>query len=273
MNLNTALTRLSEDPAAPLDLAEVALLLARDEYPDLDVAGYLAELTAMAHEVRRSLCGSFAARVERLCRYLYHELGFGGNTTDYYDPRNSYLNQVLDRRTGIPITLSAVAMAIGQRAGLNVVGVALPGHFVVKAVAGEQEIIFDPFHGGRRLTVAECADLVRQVTGEAFEASEEVLRPALLGPLVVRMLTNLKGTYLRGGDFARAVKVLQRLRQLQPDDPYQQRDLGVALLHAGRPGHAIEHLTAFLDAAPANDEADAVKQLLQRARNEVARWN
>jgi regulator of sirC expression with transglutaminase-like and TPR domain len=273
MNLNTALTRLSEDPAAPLDLAEIALLLARDEYPDLDVAGYLAELTAMAHEVRRSLHGSFPVRVEGLCRYLYHDLGFRGNTADYYDHRNSYLNEVLDRRTGIPIALSAVAMAIGQRAGLNVVGVALPGHFVVKALAGEQEIIFDPFHGGRRLTVEECGELVQKVTGEVVETSDELLRPALLGPIVVRMLTNLKGTYLRNGDFARAVKVLQRLRQLQPDDLLQQRDLGVALLNAGRPAHAIEHLTAFLDAAPDDGETAAVKRLLARAKSEVAQWN
>jgi regulator of sirC expression with transglutaminase-like and TPR domain len=273
MNLNTALTRLSVEPAAPFDLAEVALLLARDEYPNLDVDGYLAELAAMAHEVRRDLRGSFAARVEGLCRYLYHDLGFRGNTAEYYDPRNSYLNQVLDRRTGIPITLSAVAMAVGQRAGLNIVGVGLPGHFVVKALAGEQEIIFDPFHGGRRLTVEECGELVQKVTGESFEASPEALRPPLLGSIIVRMLTNLKGTYLREGDFARAVKVIHRLRQLQPDDLYQQRDLGVALLHAGRPGSAIEHMESFLESSPAAEEAEAVRQLLAQARAEVSRWN
>src|SRR5262249_54358097 len=162
-----------EDPAAPFDLAEIALLLARDEYPTLDVDGYLAELNAMALEVRRGFRGGLAGRLDRLCRYLYHDLGFRGNSTDYYDPRNSYFNMVLDRRVGIPITLSAVAIAVGRRAGLNVVGVALPGHFVAKAVAGGQEIFFDPFHGGQRLTVAECGELVEKVTGTRYEPTAD----------------------------------------------------------------------------------------------------
>src|SRR5262249_22357853 len=109
MNLDAALQRLADNPAAPLDLAELALHLARDEHPDLDVEAGLAELAAMAHEARRSLRGDLAARVTGLCRYLFHEMGFRGNTREYYDPRNSYLNEVLDRRTGIPISLSVVA--------------------------------------------------------------------------------------------------------------------------------------------------------------------
>src|SRR5262245_6283077 len=122
MNLEAALELLSREPAAPLDLAELALMLARDEYTGLDVEGYLAELDAMAGEAKAYVRGDLAARVTGLCRYLFHELGFRGNAQDYYDPRNSYLNQVLDRRTGIPISLSAVAMIVGNRVGLTVVG-------------------------------------------------------------------------------------------------------------------------------------------------------
>src|SRR5437773_10084362 len=116
MNLEAALETLARDPAAPLDLAELALSLARDEYPDLDVEAYLGELDGMAHEARRYLRGDLAARVSGLCRYLFHDMGFRGNQADYYDPRNSYLNQVLDRRLGIPISLSAVVIAVGRRA-------------------------------------------------------------------------------------------------------------------------------------------------------------
>ena len=154
MDVRAALQALSRDPWAPLDLAELALALAlaRDEYPDLDVEAYLSELAGMAHEARTYLGGDLEARMTGLCRYLFHEMGFRGNARDYYDPRNSYLNQVLDRRTGLPITLSLVAMAVGGRAGLEVVGVGLPGHFVAKAVAGGREVLFDPFHGGRLLT-------------------------------------------------------------------------------------------------------------------------
>src|SRR5438093_9645650 len=115
-------------------------------------------------------------------------MGFRGNRQDYYDARNSYLNEVLDRRTGIPITLSAVAMAVGGRAGLAVVGVGLPGHFVAKAVGDGREVIFDPFHGGRVLSREDCEILVEKVVGTPFAATAEALRPVPLGPIVERML-------------------------------------------------------------------------------------
>jgi regulator of sirC expression with transglutaminase-like and TPR domain len=273
MNADTALTLLARNPAAPLDLAELALSLARDEYPDLDVEAYLAELAGMAHEVRGRLRGSPESRVRGLCRYLFHDMGFHGTTRDYYDARNSYLNEVLDRRTGIPITLSAVAMAVGNRAGLQVAGVGLPGHFVAKAMAEGQEVLFDPFHGGRILTAEQCERLVEQVTGLPFTATPEALAAVDLGPMVLRMLTNLKGTYLRTGDFRRAVRVVERLRQLSPDDPLQRRDLGAVLLQAGRPGAAIGHLEAYLAAVPGAEDSDAVLRLLSESRAAVARWN
>ncbi len=273
MNLDATLDRLAREPDAPLDPAEVALWLARDEYPGLDVEGYLGELAAMAHEARRYLTGSLAQRTAGLCRYLFHEMGFRGNTRDYYDPLNSYLNQVLDRRTGIPITLSLVAAAVGRRAGLEVVGVGLPGHFVAKAVAGVEEVLFDPFHGGRLLTPTECERLVEQVTGEPFRAAPESLRPLDVGPTVLRVLTNLKGVYLRRGDFCRAARVIERLRQLSPNDPQQRRDLGVSLLKAGQPGRAVGHLRAYLASVPAAEDTEAVRRLLDQARSELAKWN
>jgi regulator of sirC expression with transglutaminase-like and TPR domain len=273
MELETALTLLARDPAAPLDLAEVALLLAGDEYPALDVEAYLGEVAGMAHEARAHLRGPAEAQAAGLCRYLFHDMGFRGNDSDYYDARNSYLNEVLDRRTGIPITLSAVAMAVGCRAGLEVVGVGLPGHFVAKAVAGGREVLFDPFHGGRLLTPAECERLVEQVTGQPFTATRASLQAVPLGLIVLRMLTNLKGVYLRGGDFRRAARVIGRLSQLAPGDPLQRRDLGATLLRAGQPGQAIGHLEAYLAGVPAAEDAAAVRQLLDQARAAVARWN
>jgi regulator of sirC expression with transglutaminase-like and TPR domain len=273
MNLDDALPLLAENPSAPLDLAELALHLARDEYPDLDIAAYLSELAGMAHEARPYLRGGLETRVAGLCRYLFHEMGFRGNTREYYDPRNSYLNQVLDRRTGLPISLTAVAMAVGERAGLHVVGIGLPGHFIARADAEDATVLFDPFHGGRRLTPVDCENLVRQVTGMELSATPESLQPVPLGLILLRMLNNLKGTYLREGDFERAARVLARLRQLSPDDPLQRRDLGVVLLRAGQPGRAIEHLVAYLQVSEAATDADSVRQLLAQARSEVARWN
>jgi regulator of sirC expression with transglutaminase-like and TPR domain len=273
MDLDQALVRLVHDVDAPLDLAELALRLARDEYADLDIDAYLSELAGMAHEARKYLRGTLEKRVDGLCRYLCHEMGFHGNTEEYYDPRNSYLNEVLDRRTGIPISLAIVAMSVGQRAGIEVVGVGLPGHFVAKAVADGEEVLFDPFHGGRQLTATDCENLVYQVTGMPFQATPDNLRALPLRPLVMRMLTNLKGVYVRQGDFQRAVRVIERLRQLSPHDLTERRDLGVSLLHAGRPGRAIEHLSAYLSGATSGADADAVRQLLRQAYQDIGRWN
>jgi regulator of sirC expression with transglutaminase-like and TPR domain len=273
MNLDSTLDLLARDPAAPLDLAEVALCLARDEYPDLDVEAYLSELAGMAHEARPYLRGDLGARVHGLCRYLFHDLGFRGNVRNYYDPRNSYLNQVLDRRTGLPISLTVVAVAVGTRAGLRVVGVGLPGHFVAKAVSGGEEAVFDPFHGGRRLNAEECEVLVEQVTGTPFRATPQELAAVPLGPFVQRMLNNLKGSYLREGDFVRAARVIERLRRLVPSDVMQRRDLGVSLLRAGEHGRAIDHLLAYLGAHPDAPDAATVEQMLRQARREVSRWN
>jgi regulator of sirC expression with transglutaminase-like and TPR domain len=273
MNLDSILLELSHNPRAAHDVAEVALLLARDEYPNLDVEATLCELDALAHEARNLVRGDWPARVQGLCRFLFHDLGFRGNDRNYYDPRNSYLHLVMERRTGIPITLSVVAMAVGNRCGLEVQGVGLPGHFIAKAVEGEREILFDPFHGGRRLTPLDCEHLVQQVTGSPFQATREALGAVPLGALVQRMLTNLKGVYLGTGDFVRAVRVLRRLCQLVPGDPLQRRDLGAALLHAGQPGKAIDALTAYLGEVPAASDAAEVQQMLQKARRAVAEWN
>jgi regulator of sirC expression with transglutaminase-like and TPR domain len=273
MDLDRALDQLAHKATAPLDIAELALYLARDEYANLDVEAYLSELAGMAHEAKSYLRGSLEARVFGLCRYLFHEMGFRGNIQDYYDPRNSYLNEVLDRRTGLPITLSVLAIAIGRRAGLQVAGIGLPGHFVVMASGGGQEVLFDPFHGGRQLTPADCENLVRQVTGMPFQATPEQLRPVPLRMLVIRLLTNLKGVYLQQEDFVRAARVIERLRQLSPHDPAQRRDLGVSLVHAGQPGRAVDHLSAYLSAWPHSSDADTVRRLLNQALKDLGKWN
>jgi regulator of sirC expression with transglutaminase-like and TPR domain len=273
MDLENALAQLATDATAPLDVAELALCLARDEYANLDVEAYLSELTGMAHEAKSYVRGSLEARVFGLCRYLFHEMGFRGNVQDYYDPRNSYLNEVLDRRTGLPITLSVVAMAIGRRVGLPIAGIGLPGHFVVLASANGQEVLFDPFHGGRQLTPTDCENLVQQVTGMPFQATPEQLRPVPLRMLVIRLLTNLKGVYLQQQDFVRAARVMERLQQLSPHDAVGRRDLGVSLIHAGQPGRAIDHLSAYLTASPNSTDADTVRGLLNRALKDVGKWN
>ncbi len=273
MNLDTALTRLRKEPDAALDVAEVALLLARDEYPALDVAGYLSELDALAHDLKHTLRGGLETRLDRLCRYLFHDLGFHGNAAEYYDPRNSYLNDVMDRRLGLPIALTALAMAVGKRVGMEIVGVGLPGHFVARAVSGKHTLIFDPFNGGRVLSREDCERLVEQATGKPFAATPVVLRAVPLGLMVTRMLNNLKAVYLAGDDPRRAARVMERLFQLNPANLLQRRDLGAALIRAGQSGKAIDHLQAYLEGVPAAEKDLVVEKLLEEARSAVAKWN
>jgi regulator of sirC expression with transglutaminase-like and TPR domain len=273
MSFTEALHQLAADPAAPLDVAEVALLLASDEYSDLDVAECLDWIDQFAADVSPRLIGDLRERTASLAAFLFEEQGFGGNERDYYDPRNSYLNDVLERRLGIPITLSVLAMAVGARAGIEVVGVGLPGHFIAKAVDDDEEVLFDPFHGGQLLELEDCTRLVETVTGQSFDLTAEALEPVLLGAFVARMLTNLKGIYLKREDFHRAVRTMERLLILAPDDVIQRRDLGVALVRADRPGAAIAHLESYLTQHRDGEDAELVGKVLQRAKKNVARWN
>jgi regulator of sirC expression with transglutaminase-like and TPR domain len=273
MELDSALAQLSGEPNPPLDLAELALWLARDEYPDVDIEAYLSELSGIAHEAKSYMRGRLECRVSGLCRYLFHDMGFHGNTHEYYDPLNSYLNLVLDRRTGIPITLSLVAMAVGSRAGLHMEGIGLPGHFVVKACEDQREVVFDPFHGGRQLTLTDCENLVHQATGMSFQATVQHLAGASLRAIVIRMLTNLKAIYMRQEDFCRAARVIGRLQQVNPEDVEQRRDLGLCLLQAGHPGQAIDHLSAYLAVCPDSCDAESTQQWLNQAWKDVGTWN
>jgi regulator of sirC expression with transglutaminase-like and TPR domain len=273
MDLDAELQRLSEDAGTPCNLAELTLHLARDEYPDLDVEAYLSELAAMAHEAEAYVRGDLPARVHGLCRYLFHEMGFRGNARNYYDPRNSYFNQVIDRRKGIPITLALLAMTIGKEVGLRVEGIGLPGHFVARAVDNGDAILFDPFHGGRQLSPEMCEQLVARVTGVPFQATEASLASLPAGAFALRMLMNLKAVYLRDSDFARAARVIERIRQLRPDDIHERRDLGVTLFNAGQAGRAIDHLGAYLAVHGEGADAETILEMLSKAKAAVAKWN
>lgn len=273
MKLSSVLATLATDPYATTDLARVALLIARDAYTQMSPRAYLNRIDRLAALVRPRLSGSLAARTATLSEFLFEECGFVGNTKHYYDPRNSYLNKVLDRQVGLPITLSVLAMAVGDRAGLNVQGVGLPGHFVAKAVDGGEEILFDPFNGGQFLDAEACEAIVTSVTGQPFEVTPEAVAATPPGAIVARMLQNLKTAYLADRSYVRAARATYRLSQLLPSDSSQRRDLGILLVQADQPGRAINHLRHYLRATPAADDADDVRKFLSQALGEVSRWN
>lgn len=275
MDLDATLAQLATHPDHPVDLAGLGLHLAADEYPGLDVPIYLARLDDLADRVRPRLSSTpdLSSGIAELAQFLFEEEGFAGNAADYYDARNSYLNNVLDRKLGIPITLSVLAMAVGERVGLPVRGLGLPGHFVAMVENGPDPIIFDPYHGGQLLDRVSCEALVEAVTGQPFTLTPDLLQPTPTALIVLRMLSNLKGIYLRSADYGRAARVIGRMARLCPTDPTQLRDLGVALVHAGRPGAAINPLQTYLDRVPGADDAVVVHDFLREAQRDVARWN
>ena len=276
MNLAATLADLGFDPDAPVDLAELNLHFARGvDDPGLDLPVYLSKLDDFAEELapRLESATTLQARATELGHYLFEELGFAGNTANYYDARNSFLHEVLDRRLGIPISLSVLAIAVGERCGLTVRGVGLPGHFIAKVIDGDEEVLFDPFHGGALLTPDGCSELVGTVVGQPFLASPANLRATPPGVIATRMLNNLKAVYLQSAEFAKAALVIEWLVPLNPGDASQRRDLGVTLVHANEPGRAIDPLTDYLRLAPDAADADVVKDFLREARNQVAKWN
>jgi regulator of sirC expression with transglutaminase-like and TPR domain len=261
--VNASLERFAElVTREQFSLAEACLLLAQDEYPAVDVAGGIARLDAIASTVRGRL-GADAApeqKVAALNNHLYAELGFAGNQDAYYDPRNSYLNEVLERRTGIPITLSIVYLEVGRRLGLAVQGVSFPGHFLVRLRLARGTLVLDAFTAGEPCSESELRTRLGRVlpAAEAGRADlERYLEPASPREIVARVLRNLKGIYLKAGKLEQALAVMQRMLLVVPESAEELRDRG--LVYAGlecfRP--AVADLQNYLRRRP--EAADATE--------------
>lgn len=213
-------------------LAEACLLLAQDQYPDIDVSRCLGQLDAMAATVRGRLARDAfpEQRIAALNHHLFEELQFSGNVDAYYDPRNSYLNEVLDRRTGIPITLSIVYLEVGRRVGLRLQGVSFPGHFLVKLRVRRGQLVLDPFSGGEPQSAAALRSRLAPLMppGKASEIDlEEVLEPASSRQIVARVLRNLKAIYLEAENYPGALAVMNRMLLAVPESAEELRDRGL----------------------------------------------
>ncbi|HZQ10045.1 MAG TPA: tetratricopeptide repeat protein [Anaerolineae bacterium] len=261
-------------PEAEINLAEAALILAGDEYPELDVSHYLAQLDEMANALRTRLTDpSPEAVIPELNRYLFQELGFVGNRTEYYDPRNSYLNDVLERRTGLPITLSVIVLALAKRLDLPIVGVGLPGHFVVKWDDGEHEIVFDPFERGKVLDREEIKSRVRDTFHPHAEFQAEWLTAVSAKYILSRMLNNLKAIFLQNNQIERAWQVVDKLLLLDPRAATEIRDMGLLSLRLGAYRQAAISLEEYLLSHADAPDADQVRLYLRAALAHVERLN
>jgi regulator of sirC expression with transglutaminase-like and TPR domain len=265
-----ALDALLRLPDEAIDLAQAALLIARDEYPDLQVGDYLHRLDGMGADLRARLRGGEGptSLIAHLNRHLFDDLGFRGNLEDYDDPRNSYLNDVLDRRVGIPISLSAVYMEVGRRAGIPLVGVSFPGHFLVRYTGDgfAEEILIDPFHRGALLTTAECRRLLEERFHGRIAFRPELLRRARNREILERMLNNLRMVFDKDRDYHRALRVQNRLLALRPGSAEHLKDRGVLHYRLALFGQAAADLQASLEAAPGAPGTASVRKQLRRLR-------
>jgi regulator of sirC expression with transglutaminase-like and TPR domain len=258
-------------------------MIAEDAYPGLDVERYIGDIERLAIRLRARIpqSGGAEERVVALNQFLYGDLGYWGNTEDYYDPRNSYLNEVLDRRTGIPITLGVVYMELGRRVGLPLEGVSFPGHFLVRLRLRGGALVLDPFTGGapqaedelRRRLERVIPDRARGGVPLAELPLDEFLEPASNRQILSRVLRNLKGIYREAGKPERVLEVLNRMLVVSPDASAELRDRGYVYqkLECWRP--ALKDLTDYLEREPDAPDIDDVRASLLDLSVRCARLN
>ncbi len=259
-----AIARLPDDR---ISLAEAALWIAAEEQPGLDPEPWLARLDEMGRRLRPRLedLRDPLDRVERLAGFLSDEIGLRGNEDDYYDPRNSYLNEVIGRGLGIPITLALVYIEVGRRAGVPLEGVGFPGHFLLRHSLHTQ-LVIDPFERGRLLTLDDCKAMLERLSNGTLAFEPRLLRPSTPRQILVRMLNNLRGVYLHRGELPRVLGVLDRVLLLDPDDLGARRDRGLLSLRWGDPDRGIEDLERYLALEPEAPDTEAIENVIAEAR-------
>ena len=260
--------RMAGLPDDEIDLARAGFLVAAMEYPGLDLDHQFGLLDSLSAGVSGRLDASRDPLfcVNTLSEYLFDEVGFQGNLDDYYDPRNSFLNEVLRRRLGIPITLSLVCIEVGKRLDIPLLGVSMPGHFLLKHQQ-EEDLFIDPFHKGILLSEEECAQRLQQVTQANIPWDSRYLAPVSNRDFVARILRNLKNIYLQRQDHNRAIMTIDRLIVLQPEATEERRDRGIVRYNLGHQEEALEDLTEYLDSDPDGGDVEEVEELVKHLRD------
>jgi regulator of sirC expression with transglutaminase-like and TPR domain len=267
-------------PDAGIDLFAACLHVAAEEYPGLAFEPYTARMAQLAVMASDQLPAepSIYDTLHATSEVLFGVAGLRGNSENYYDPRNSYLNEVLDRGLGIPITLSVIYMEVARRAGLRVSGVGMQGHFLLVAGDGADEIYIDPYHKGGLLSRKECVNLAlrgRTVPDNVRSTMVRRLLPVSSNRAILRrLLTNLKMTYAKQRDYQRSLAAAERIQLLDPENWQNLSDLARCQAEVGDFIKAVESLSQFLDRAPAGADTrraeDALRQLRELAKKQAA---
>jgi regulator of sirC expression with transglutaminase-like and TPR domain len=270
MNVPNAVDEFARYVAQPpeeIRLDTAALLLARTEYPALDVSAQLARLDALAARAECDPGWPPHANIAGLNRLLYEEEKFAANEKEYDDPRNSYLNDVLDRKLGIPITLSILYQEVARRCGLPVVGVGFPGHFLTKYLAASGEILVDPYRGGAILSIRDCEEKLKAQFGQEAEFRASFLSVSSTKQTLTRMLNNLKGSFFRRRDFARVMLIIEMALAVEPGSRQEIHDRGMVYFLVRRYSEALADLQAYLDKSPSDDpQVREVRTMIHRIR-------
>ena len=252
-------------PVEQIRLDVAALLLARTEYPALDLAAQLKRLDTLAARAECDPGLSPQVNIASLNQLLYDEEKFAGNDEDYDDPRNSYLNDVLDRKVGIPITLSLVYQEVARRCGLPVVGVGFPGHFLAKYITASGEILLDPYHRGVTVSVQECEEKLKAQFGEEAEFRPTYLQESSTKQILTRMLNNLKGAFFRRKDFARVLMMIEMALAVDPASRQEIHDRAMIYFLIRRYGDAMADLRYYLSISPPDDpQIRSVRTMMHR---------
>jgi regulator of sirC expression with transglutaminase-like and TPR domain len=261
-----------------IPLLSTALLIAKDEYPELDGDYYENRLQKFTDDLRGPLgnADSTSAQLRVINSYLFDELGFGGDEKDYYDPRNSYLNEVLDRRLGNPISLAVVQIELARRLGVPLEGISFPGHFLVRLPLDEGIIVLDPFQKGRSLDASELRRRARShLDTQDIDDSRlaRMLEPASHRMILTRILRNLKGVYGEREQWDKALRCCDRLLTLDPHQPSEYRDRGSSYLKLGHVRAAREDFSRYLALMPQAEDADAIAAQISELGSTLPRLN
>lgn len=267
--------RLVRAPEPALDLARAALLVAAESDPRVDVDRQLHTLDSWAAALRDRLEPGWnnLQKLARLRHFLFEELGFRGDHQDYYSPSNVLLHEVMQRRLGIPLTLSIIFMELGWRIGIPFEGVGFPGHFLVRLTGEPRDLLLDPFNHGRTVHEEDCRAMLREVTGGRLEFEGRLVASVSKRDMIARLLLNLKGSYLRSNQDEAALAAVDRLLLIHPDDLDEVRDRGLLLYRLRRYGKALEALLTYLRGRPQAPDRTTIEQHAITLRQIVASLN
>jgi regulator of sirC expression with transglutaminase-like and TPR domain len=262
-------------PDGAIPLAEAALLMACEEYPQLEISPFIDQLDEMAEAVRATMREKDSPRetIDKINNVLFDVLGFRGNTDNYYDPRNSFFNDVLERRVGIPITLSAVYLEVARRLALPIVGVGMPGRFLVKYRTPLEEVILDPFNRGEILEREDCKTLLTQHFGEAVIFTDRMLERVTHRQILARMLNNLKVIYLKAQTYDKGLAMVDMMLMVQPEDVEQYRDRGLLNLQLRKFEAAAKDLDHYLKVVPDSEDKEEIEEHLRELKRIRAMMN